>query len=639
VNKLPITHLTLYKHGVGFFERRGSFSGENIELTFRQDEMDDILKSLTVLDFGEGKILSAEYATPQTRQEKLSGCSISLGDDRSLRDLLTSLRGRRVRLLLDQEQDAAGVLLGLDAVPDEQPVDTTLVSILLDGSDQVQAHSLSRVKGLALLEEASLNDLRFFLQNAQIQEDYRQVMVHLTPGEHNLSVSYCAPAPTWRMSYRLVVNPENGADDQALLQGWGIFDNRLEEDLKDISLSLVAGMPISFIYDLYQPFTPERPHVDETGRTAVAPPEFEAAARSAFLDASAPAPMGAQMAKAAPPPSVLRAAAFEDSTQIAASAKDLGELFQYSLDTPVSVGRGQSAMAPVLSQRFSARKDLIYNEAKFPAHPVATLRLENTSGMALERGPITVIEDGEYVGEALLSFTAAGGEMVVPYSIELSLKVSLQSGSGFETHSLSISGGYLLVENWDIRWYEYQVNNHASRKIRLLLEHPRSPSHSLFDTPDPAEKTDQFFRFEVEVPAGEERKFKISERRLTSRREELRKQSLEGLQRYLKQGLIAPQVFEKVAELQRLWEQIEDQQQALKKLEAQREKVFKSQSQITENMKVLSNQGKEGALRARYVSELEASQESLKNIASQETQTQARLQSLEKEVAQKLAAL
>ena len=43
MNPLPITHMTLYKHGVGFFERRGTFSGEKFELTFRQDEMDDTL--------------------------------------------------------------------------------------------------------------------------------------------------------------------------------------------------------------------------------------------------------------------------------------------------------------------------------------------------------------------------------------------------------------------------------------------------------------------------------------------------------------------------------------------------------------------------------------------------------------------
>ena len=71
--------------------------------------------------------------------------------------------------------------------------------------------------------------------------------------------------------------PGTDAAKKALLLGWGIFDNRLEEDLKDISLSLVAGMPISFVYDLYTPFTPKRPEIKEEGRVAAAPVAFEAA--------------------------------------------------------------------------------------------------------------------------------------------------------------------------------------------------------------------------------------------------------------------------------------------------------------------------------------------------------------------------
>ena len=39
---VPITHLTLYKHGVGFFERRAGLSGEEVELSFRVEEMNDI---------------------------------------------------------------------------------------------------------------------------------------------------------------------------------------------------------------------------------------------------------------------------------------------------------------------------------------------------------------------------------------------------------------------------------------------------------------------------------------------------------------------------------------------------------------------------------------------------------------------
>jgi hypothetical protein len=98
---LPITHITLYKHGVGFFERRAAVSGEEITLSFRADEMNDILKSLTVVDRGGGQILGVDYVTPQSLEERLADCSIRLGDRSSLYDLLAGLRGRQVRLRLD----------------------------------------------------------------------------------------------------------------------------------------------------------------------------------------------------------------------------------------------------------------------------------------------------------------------------------------------------------------------------------------------------------------------------------------------------------------------------------------------------------------------------------------------------------
>ncbi len=99
---IPITHVTLYKHGVGYFERRARLSGEQVSLALRVEEMNDALKSLTAIDWGDGQVLGVEYPSPQSREELLAGCSIHLRDHRSLQDLLVSLRGRRVRLLLDQ---------------------------------------------------------------------------------------------------------------------------------------------------------------------------------------------------------------------------------------------------------------------------------------------------------------------------------------------------------------------------------------------------------------------------------------------------------------------------------------------------------------------------------------------------------
>ncbi|MBX7235451.1 MAG: hypothetical protein K1X65_13785 [Caldilineales bacterium] len=632
MSNLPITHMTLYKHGVGFFQRRAALSGDKVDLTFRVAEMNDVLKSLTAIDWGAGQVLGVEYATPQSREERLAGCSIRLSDARSLGDLLVGLRGRRVTLLLDQGEAANGALIGLDEAPERQPLASALVSLLAADGQQVRAFALGRVQGVDIEDERGAGDLRFFLDTALSPETHRLVSIRLTPGEHDLSVSYVAPAPTWRVSYRLVVEGE-----RALLQGWGVFDNRLEEDLQGISLALVAGMPISFVYDLYTPFTPARPEVKEEGRVAAQPVEFDQALGSPPSEERS-LRMAAPMTMAAPTRgrASLKAEAIEAAAPAQASGKDLGELFQYDIATPVTVGRGQSAMAPILAAWLPRRKDLIYNPAKFAKHPVATLRLRNETGLTLERGPATVIEDGAYVGEALLPFTAEGGEIVAPYAVELGAKLREESGQRREMRALRIEGAYLRVEEWEVRWRQVWLTNSTPKGLAVLVEHRRPQQYSLFETAEPKERTDEFLRFELAAAARAEASLLIQERRLVASREELQKQSYDNLSRYLQAGLIDQSTHDFVAGLLRLWEQVDTLKRRLGEVGAERDKIFKTQQQIQANMAALGQTGKEGSLRARYVDDLEASEAQLKALAQQEAEVQKEIERVEREIDQRI---
>ncbi|HOT91562.1 MAG TPA: hypothetical protein PLJ78_07160 [Anaerolineae bacterium] len=640
---LPITRMTLYKHGVGFFERRAKLSGEEVELSFRVTEMNDILKSLTAIDWGGGQVLGVDYATPQSREERLSGCSIRLDDDRSLRDLLTCLRGRRVELTLDQGEALTGKLLGLDEPSERQPLASSLVSLLLDETATVHVVALERVQGVNILDERGAADLRFFLQTSLTQEEYRNVTVRLSPGEHDLSVSYIAPAPTWRVSYRLVLDPKAQGGPKALLLGWGIFDNRLEEDLQGISLSLVAGMPISFVYDLYTPFTPERPEVKEEARVAAAPVAFAGATLGAGFDAdmmAAPeAVMRAAPAPAAPMARAMRREALAAAQPISTKGEALGELFQYVIQTPVTVGRGQSAMVPVVSADLDYQKDLLYNGRKMPLHPVATLRMKNMSGLTLERGPVTVLDDGEYVGEAVLPFTAVGGEVIVPYAVELGAKIHESSGTGREIYRLSIKGSYLHFEEWDIHWQEYRLSNQTANPLTALVEHPRTPYYELFDTPLPKERTDEHLRFEVSAPAWGEAVLKVQERRLLARQEDVQKQSHQVLQRYLKQGLMDQATYDQIVKLLMLYDTIADYEKQIKQLDEERDKIYKAQQQIQGNMQALSQVGKEGALRQRYVEQLEATEAQLRGLDKRQAELRASIKQVEDEIAARLKAM
>ena len=60
-----------------------------------------------------------------------------------------------------------------------------------------------------------------------------------------------------------------------LIQGWAVIDNTSDEDWLDVSLTLVAGLPVSFTHDLYTPRYIKRPVVQVQETTGVLPPEVE----------------------------------------------------------------------------------------------------------------------------------------------------------------------------------------------------------------------------------------------------------------------------------------------------------------------------------------------------------------------------
>jgi hypothetical protein len=62
VSELPIRRVILYSNGVAYVERRGYVNGDaEINLSFKQSQVDDVLKSMVVLDLNQGKIGAVSY--------------------------------------------------------------------------------------------------------------------------------------------------------------------------------------------------------------------------------------------------------------------------------------------------------------------------------------------------------------------------------------------------------------------------------------------------------------------------------------------------------------------------------------------------------------------------------------------------
>lgn len=687
---LPVREMVLYKHGVGFFVRQGEVEGEKVALTFRSDEINDVLKSLAAFDQAGGQVLGIHYQTPMDIQARLASSSINLSQTGSLRDLLRDLRGRDCELSFEltagSPETLQGRVIGMDEVYTQEEF---VANISLLTAQGVRIFPYNSLRSVRIFDEQSSHDLTYFLDTSMAEDDRRVVTIRLSAGQHDLAVYYVAPSPTWRVSYRLVAESDKEANTgKALIQGWGLFDNRLEEDLEDVRVTLVAGQPISFIYELYASRIPMRPTVQDATRIAPGPIEFAGATPD--FDSMSPDELmkwmeslavrqgateglttsadmmvanvledderlagkgdyipygwtkekweehlakeqGKSRRMAAPAPQMSRTmAASAPLTQ--AETKDTGETFQYVVTAPVSIKRGESALVPIIGKEISYQRELLYNAAKLPNHPVASLRFDNKTGLTLERGPVTVVEDGDYKGEAVIPFTKEDNQVYVPYAVELGIKVTERPINRTVIAGLKIENAALFEQVYVISEVTYTIENTTAKPQVVTIEAPIRTGYELFETSAPAVETANERRWPVDVKARGKAEFVRKERFLRSDRREIRNLDYRSLSNYLENKWLDKSIYEKLREVLDTIQQMRKAQNTLNELANERNEIYRQQEQLRANLGALQPTGQEAPLRNRLLKQLESSQDRLDAIDKERAEAQAFIESAEKRI-------
>ena len=109
--RLPITSITLYRSGVGYFERHGLIkSGDSVQLRFAQDEINDMLKSMVIFD-PQQALESISYESNEPLARQLASFGVDLSDNPTLATILGRLRGTKVRFVT-ADGPISGVVLG-----------------------------------------------------------------------------------------------------------------------------------------------------------------------------------------------------------------------------------------------------------------------------------------------------------------------------------------------------------------------------------------------------------------------------------------------------------------------------------------------------------------------------------------------
>jgi hypothetical protein len=649
--ELPLKQVVLFSSGVGYFSRQGEVDGNaEIELTFRTEQIPDLLKSLVLQDFGGGAIAPVTYAPQEPIERTLSSFAVDISDNPSLHDLLNRLRGVTAEIKSDEVH--SGVIMGVETQQKsvgDHVLEFQVINLLTDAG--IVEIPIWQVKSLQITDGAVSTDLRKALSVLAQSRDVSKRPVTLSfkgNGKRSVSAGYLLETPVWKTSYRLVL-----ADKGLQVQGWAIVENTTDDDWTNVGLTLVSGRPISFIQDLYEPLYLSRPVVPpsvaaiprprlydrtlEGGAEAEQPTEEKAEAAGERRMAARPAAgpggggYGGSMAggmalPTAPPPTVsLGYVTGEAMAQAMAAGEKVGELFQYAIDQPVTIGRQKSAMIPIVNAKTEGEKVSVFNAQTDPKYPYNGVKLKNTTGLHLMAGPITVFDGGIYAGDALIEDIAPNDERLLTYAVDLDVEVEQQQKGGpQEILSVKITRGVVEVTRKVRRETQYTAKSAAAVKKTLLIEHPFAPEWKLIEPEKAEERTRSVYRFRVELAPQGKGELKVVEEQPISESIALTDADADRVALLLRMDKVSDAVKQALQKLIEMKTQLADTQRQIAEREGRLKEITDEQDRIRKNMEQLN---RDSELYTRYVdkftqqeTEFETIQGEIKQLKAKETE-------------------
>ena len=654
---LPLEKVVLFTSGVGYFQHAGEVTDDaRVEMTFKAEQINDLLKSMVVEDFG-GAASTVSYASRDPVTKTLETFAVNLTDNPSIGDLLGRLRGEKIEV--DAAAPATGTIVGVESrvVPagDDKTVMRQFVTILTkDGLRTLPLDTITRIK---LLDPRLQGELEKALAVLALGHDNEKKSVTLDftgKGGRQVRVGYVQASPLWKTSYRLVLaDGAAGEDAKAALQGWAIVENTTDHDWKAVRMSLVSGRPISFVMDLYQPLYVPRPEVRPDLYASLSPQVYrqnmadeqlqfagaangiganrrELAKSEMAADRKAAAPGAQGQLKEAQEADALKRSRDQQvfgagvSMQSLAQAAALGELFRYEIAKPVTLARQRSAMLPIVAEPVAVERVAIYDERVLAKHPLSGLRLKNSTALNLMQGPITVYDAGGYCGDARIEDQAPGSERLLSYAVDLDVEVVPRAEPRpEEIVSVRLAKGTLVASRRLARARKFEVKNSGDKPVKLLVEHPLDAGWKLVKPEKADETTRDRYRFAVMAEPGKPAALEIGEEMQVDQSLAITNLDDNAILLYSRARVTSPAVKESLAEVIRRKQEIERIVREKAEREQEINAIGQEQARIRENMGRLE---RTSDLYTRYVqkfSQQESRIETLREeIAQRQTQEQ-----------------
>lgn len=675
---LPLKRVAISTSGLALFEHQGTVAGNaDIQVPVRLDAVDDVLKSLVVMD-SAGEFGGVSLPGREPLAQSFRDLPFNREDLNSPVTLMNALQGAEIEI------SGATTIKGrlMNVVPE---------NVNLENGDTVIRHRVSVMTAdgvkAALLE--NLNNVRFTEASVQKQidraleaiytnriRDQRELTVSLKGSQsRDVGITYVQAAPLWKSAYRLVM-PEGS--DKAFLQGWAILENTTGIDWDQVNVTILSGAPVTYRQSLYESYYLGRPELPVKVMNRVMPrvdtgtlgsvaeadgyadkkvmeKEFRRAEAAPMMKA-----MGANMAMAdsavamesmayggAPPMPAMAAAPMEMAQATMAVAQDAATQMVFTFPEPVTLTAGNSLMVPFISREIPAERIWLYQPETSQGHPLAAVEMDNSGETGLPPGILTLYEQTGaqkatlHVGDAEMPMVPKGESRFISYALDTKTKISQQTQEDRKLGLLTISKGML---NQKVLWRnttKYTIKAPAEEDRTIVIEHAKRPGWELVKPQGLAgepEITDTHYRAKVDVKKGETVNIE-----LTLQRDDTEVIALVGMQPYDIETRLAisgkdlkPEIRKALEKLRSLQNEVFSAQTEISAIQNQRESIFEDQERLRENLKTVATNNDLGK---RYLKELNDQEDSLAKLKKEEAAAQQRLVQAQRNVAEYVGGL
>ena len=628
--ELPLTRVILSNSGLAQFTHAGPITGNStLELAVRLDQVDDILKSLTVFDrAGAVGTVSLPGKTPLPELFR----DLPFGPEalNSSPDLLNALIGSEVEI--GGQVSAKGrvfrVVREQVALPNNGGTTTRhrLTLMTPNGLTQAILEEVTELRFTDPQTRAQIERLLAGLIENRAKERRTLSVGFLGEGKRNVAISYVVGAPVWKTAYRIVL-PKEGT--KARLQGWAVIENLTGGDWKDVELTLVSGNPVALRQPLYTALFASRPEVPVSTATRLVPRKDDVQERPAPPVVASPA-TAARFA-GAPPRAATRHVAIAPGATAeaelpemaappanAAGTEEASTQLLYRFPAKLSLATGHTMMVPFIDREISITRTWLYQPDIAPSRPLAAVRLRNDGDSALPAGLVTAFDvsaDGStnFVGDALLPLMPREATRFATFALDTKTAIRREDKGIVKTTLGKALNGTLSVQTRSRRMIDYEISTAPEEDREIVIEEERLQGWKPASDLKGVEETPTRYRYPVSARKGATTKASFVTERTDNETIVLTALGLGNMLSTIR-GLQneTPALRETIAKLAVLVEEMNKTRTQKTQLGGERERIVQDQNRVRAN---LQSVGQASDLGRRYLSTLKTQEDRLAEIA------------------------